>query len=185
MRQKRDPTDKIRAIPLEHTSMGNASRRPSFAYCRSAAAIRSPWVTPAAAPPLRTAAVPPRSDLRLLNLTTSQPGLASFPFRFFSSCPLRWVLEVEKKLFGFRRQEAAIPRTVEEFKGKSVMEDRGGVGQYPPPPRTRSGFFKLFSNPSQTRLIKFNPVPLGEGRGGYPKKPAPLSSLFVASVSSK
>ena len=30
---------------------------------------------------------------------------------------------------------------------------------------------------TQTRLIHFYPIPLGAGRGGYPKKPAPLPSL--------
>ena len=43
--------------------------------------------------------------------------------------------------------------------------------------RTRPGFFKQFPNPSQTRLFKFNLVPLGAGQDGYPKKPAPLPSL--------
>ena len=58
--------------------------------------------------------------------------------------------------------------------------NRGGagrVGAYPNPPRIRPGFFKQFPNPSQTRLFKFNLVPLGAGQDGYPKKPAPLPSL--------
>ena len=77
-------------------------------------------------------------------------------------------------LFGFRRQEA-IPRMVEEWiKETLIGAGRVGVGQYPNPPW-------VFLNNSQTRLFKFNPVPLGTGRGGYPKKPAPLPSLVMNS----
>ena len=103
-------------------------------------------------------------------------GQLPFPVRLFMSSPVSLGSGEELVLFGFRRQEATIPKTVEEFKGKNVMEDRGGVGQYPPPTRTRSGFFKPFPNLSQTRLIKFNPIPLRVGRDGYPKKPAQLPS---------
>ena len=43
--------------------------------------------------------------------------------------------------------------------------------------RTHPGFLKKFSNPSQTRLLKLNVIPLG--RGGYPKRPAPLPPLVI------
>ena len=56
------------------------------------------------------------------------------------------------------------------------------MGQYPNPPRTRPGFKKKISYPLKTRLLNFNPVPLGAGRGGYPKKPAPLPSLPMIQV---
>ena len=39
--------------------------------------------------------------------------------------------------------------------------------------RTRPGFFKQFPNPSQTHLLKFNPVPLGAGR--VPEKTRPIA----------
>ena len=59
---------------------------------------------------------------------------------------------------------------------------RGGAGRnggipkpVPNPPRV----LKNIPYPSQTRLIHFYPIPLGAGRGGYPKKPAPLPSLSI------
>ena len=52
---------------------------------------------------------------------------------------------------------------------------RGGAGWGNT--RTRPEFKKKISYPLKTRLLNFNPVPLGAGRGGYPKKPAPLPSL--------
>ena len=39
-----------------------------------------------------------------------------------------------------------------------------------------------FKKYSQTRLLKLNSVPLGAGRGGYPKKLAPLPSLLISSL---
>ena len=61
-----------------------------------------------------------------------------------------------------------------------VNGGRGGAGRNggipepaPNPPRV----LKKIPYPSQTRLIHFYPIPLGAGRGGYPKKPAPLPSL--------
>ena len=51
---------------------------------------------------------------------------------------------------------------------------RDGTGQYSNPPRTRPGFKKKIPkpvpNPSQTRLLKLNPIPLG-GRTGTQKNP--------------
>ena len=40
-----------------------------------------------------------------------------------------------------------------------------------------SGLKKKISYPLKTRLLNFNPVSLGAGRDGYPKKPVPLPSL--------
>ena len=49
---------------------------------------------------------------------------------------------------------------------------RGGAIPEPAP-----GFKKTISYPLKTRLLNFNPVSLGAGRDGYPKKPVPLPSL--------
>ena len=96
-------------------------------------------------------------------------------------------------LFGFRLQEATIPKTVEEWiketlKGKSVTYAKFGRGikEYPiigagwGNTRTHPGFFKQFPNPSQTCLFKFNPVPLGVGR--VPEKTCPIAILSQQSI---
>ena len=43
--------------------------------------------------------------------------------------------------------------------------------------RTCPGLKKKIPYPLKTSLLNFNPIPLGAGWGGYPKKPAPLPSL--------
>ena len=43
--------------------------------------------------------------------------------------------------------------------------------------RTRPGLKKKISYSFKTRLLNLNPVPLGTGWGGYPKKLASLPSL--------
>ena len=50
---------------------------------------------------------------------------------------------------------------------------RGGAIPQPAPGLKKNSY------PPQTRLLNLNPVPLGVGRGGYPKKPAPLPSLCI------
>ena len=53
-----------------------------------------------------------------------------------------------------------------------------GAGQDGAMPEPAPGFKKKYHTPSHTRLLNLNPIPLGTGRGGYPKKPASLPSLF-------
>ena len=86
-------------------------------------------------------------------------GQLPFSVLLFVSSPVSLGSGEELVLFGFRRQEATIPRTVEELKGKSVFGR--GIKEYPSRinfiynqggaglgnTRTCSGFFKPFPNP--------------------------------------
>ena len=136
--------------------MGNSSRRPSFAYCRSAAAIRSPIV---------------ESD----DITT-WTGQLPLPVLLFVSSPMS--LGSGEEALWFPATGSCHTQNGGRVQGQKCDggSGQGGVGWGNT--RPRPGFFKPFPNPPQTRLIKFNPVPLGAGRGGYPKKPAPLPSLI-------
>ena len=108
-------------------------------------------------------------------------GQLSLPVHLFVSSLVSLGSGEELVLFGFWWQEATIPRTVEELKGKSVfgrgikeyprrinfIYNWGGVGRCGaiPEPALNSlrVFFKAFPNLSQARLIKFSLVPLGAG----------------------
>ena len=108
-------------------------------------------------------------------------GQLSLPVHLFVSSLVSLGSGEELVLFGFRRQEATIPKTMEELKGKSVPGR--GIKEYPcwinfiynwggagwGSTRTRPELAPSFLNHSQTCLIKFNPIPLGAGRAGTRK----------------